>query len=364
MGSPITRVRLARLTIAGLALGLVGVSHAFAQASRVALDTVAAIDGDVGSQVSRKPTAWFDVFAAVRLFDGLDLRVRPVVFRKSFDGSWQTQMYELALRYERPGRVGVRVEFGQFTSPIGLSIQENRPDQNPVISQHSTLYLPVPRFEPGSPTTYLLAASYPFGTQITLSSATWDARVAFTDSSPVRGRPFFGDHKPPRLLNTVVGGGVTPRTGLRVGAAFAAGPWASATEVRDKSKGDRQATMAQVEGEWSFGHTRLGGEWIWTWRETAVDDYARVHGGWIELMQTLAPRWFMAVRYDDQATWWESQASGAYRMEGYRRVETGVGYRLTRDVTLRGSYLTRKGYVVSFWDDQVLGSLVFSRRIK
>ena len=36
-------------------------------------------------------------------FGTLDLRVRPVVFRRSFDGEWQTQMYELALRYERAG---------------------------------------------------------------------------------------------------------------------------------------------------------------------------------------------------------------------------------------------------------------------
>ena len=56
-----------------------------------------------GSQVTRKSTAWFDLFGAVRIADGLDLRVRPVVFRRAFDGAWQTQMYELALRYERPG---------------------------------------------------------------------------------------------------------------------------------------------------------------------------------------------------------------------------------------------------------------------
>jgi hypothetical protein len=89
--------------------------------------------------VSRKATAWFDVFGAVGIADHLDLRVRPVVFRRAFDGAWQAQMYELALRYERAGRVGLRLDAGLFTSPIGLSLLENRPDKNPVISPHSTL---------------------------------------------------------------------------------------------------------------------------------------------------------------------------------------------------------------------------------
>jgi hypothetical protein len=225
---------------------------AFAQTSRFALDAVAAADVDHGSQVSRKSTAWFDVFGAVRIADHLDLRVRPVVFRRAFDGSWQTQMYELALRYERAGKVGFRFDAGQFTSPIGLSLLENRPDKNPVVSPHSTLYLPIPRYEAGTPSTNLLAAAYPLGAKVTLSGAKWDARAAVIDSSPVRGRPFFGDDKPPRLANVVAGFGVTPYIGLRFGVAVATGDYADESEVRNKSRGDRRATLAQIEGEWAF----------------------------------------------------------------------------------------------------------------
>ncbi len=349
--------------VAGACAFGVTMRDARGQTSRVALDTVVAIDGNVGSQVSRKPTAWFDLFGALRLVGGLDLRVRPVVFRRAFDGTWQPQMYELALRYERPGAVGYRVDVGQFASPIGLSILENRPDLNPVISPHSTLYLRVPSFEPGTPTTFLLAASYPLGAQVTVSGKHWDARAAVTDSSPVRGRPFFGDTKPPRMANAVVGAGVTPYVGLRLGAAFARGPYAAGREVRDQSRGDRQASLAQVESEWSFGHTRLAGEYLWTRREMAVDD-ARAHGGWVEITQTLRPRWFVVGRYDDQRILWTRATDAASRLELYRRLETTVGFRLTPDLTLRGSYLTRKGYVVAFWDDQVLGSVVFAKTIR
>jgi hypothetical protein len=194
-----------------------------AQTSRVALDAVVAGDIDHGSQVSRKATGWFDLFGALRIAENLDVRARPVVFRRSFDGTWQAQMYELALRYERSGRIGWRLDAGQFTSPIGLSILENRPDKNPIVSQHSTLYLPIPFYEGGTPSTNLLAAAYPLGVKLTMSGAKWDARAAVIDSSPVRGRPFFGDNKPPRMANVVAGIGFTPYIGLRVGAAYGAG---------------------------------------------------------------------------------------------------------------------------------------------
>lgn len=335
-----------------------------AQSSRLSIDLVAAADADAGSSVRREATAWFDSFMAVRLFDGLDVRARPVVYRRSFDGTWRTQFYELSVRYERRGAVGVRVDGGVITSPLGLAILENRPSNPLVISQHSTLYLPVPRYEPGTPSTNLLASSYPLGAQVTLSGAAWDARAAVTDSSPIRGRPLLGDNRPPRMPNVVVGGGITPRIGLRIGGAFARGPFARADEVANRSKGDRLATVAQVETEYSFGYTRLAGEYAWTSREAATPDAARVNGGWVEVTQTLTPRWFASARFDDQRTMWSDQFDGRARKEIYSRLETAVGYRATPDITLRASYLTRKGYVVGFWDDQFLFSAVFARRFR
>src|SRR5919106_1550974 len=89
----------------------------------------------------------------------------------------------------------------------------------------STQFLPIPRYENGTPGTFLLAASYPLGAKVTVSGSRWDARAAVTDSSPIRGRPFFGDNKPPRMANVVAGVGFTPRIGLRFGAAVGTGPY-------------------------------------------------------------------------------------------------------------------------------------------
>ncbi len=245
----------------------------------------------------------------------------------------------------------------------GLSLLENRPDKNPVVSPHSTLYLPIPRYEAGTPSTNLLAAAYPLGAKVSVSGAKWDARAAVIDSSPVRGRPFFGDNKPPRMANVVAGFGVTPYIGLRFGVAVAAGDYAAEEEVRDKSRGDRRATLAQVEGEWAFRYTRIAGEFLWTGRELATSD-SKVNGGWIEITQTVHPRVFLATRYDDQWTDWTSVPDNADRHETYRRVETCVGFRFMPELTLRASYMTRKGYVVGFWDDQFLASIVFAKKIK
>ena len=361
-----TTARTICMTAVRPALAIIGVvlaiaAPASAQTARFAFDVVAAADGNTGSEVTREPTAWFDAFGAARLTDNLDLRARPVVFRRAFDGEWRAQIYELALRYERRGPVGWRFDAGQFGSPIGLSILENRPNLNPVVSQHSTLYLPIPRYENGTPTTFLMAASYPLGARLTVSGTRWDARTAVTDSSVVRGRPFFGDDKPPRLVNYMIGGGWTPRIGLRIGAALSYGAYAGAAEVRDRSRGDRTASVAQVEGEWSFGYTRLAGEWLWTRRELA-QSYARVDGGWIEGTQILSARWFAAARYDEQWTRWTMAPDLSEREAVYRRVESALGFRASREVTLRASFMTRKGYVVGFWDDQFLASIVYAKK--
>lgn len=334
---------------------------AAAQSRRAALDVVAATDASVGSDAPRFTGVWFDAFAAVRVFEGFDLVIRPIVNRRTFDGDWQKQMYQLGVRYERPGLVGLRVEAGQLPSPIGLGILENRPDLNPVVSQHSAYYLPVPRFAPGIPRTYLIAASYPLGAHVTASGRTWDARFAVTDGSAVRGRPFFGSTKPPRMANVIIGAGIKPAIGLRIGGAVAHGGYMTAEEMRAPDARDRNATTAQVEVEWSFGYTRLAGELLRSSYETTLDD-AVARGGWVEVTQTITPRVFVAGRADGQQFRYPRPA-GDHVTERYDRYEAVLGFRLTPDITLRGGYMVRNGYVVSHWDDHLVVSAVFQRRI-
>jgi hypothetical protein len=327
---------------------------------------VAAVDAVHGSTPTRKTVGWIDIFAAVRVTDGLDIVARPVITRRTFDGEWQKQMYQLGLRYEHqaeaPGKLGLRFEVGQLPSPIGIGVLENRADVNPVVSQHSAYYLSLPRVNPEIPRTYLIAGTYPFGAQATVSGRGWDARVAAIDGSPIRGRNMMGSNKPPRLLNVVAGFGVTPRVGLRVGAAVARGAYASVNEVADKSRGNRDATMVQVEGEWSFGYTKIVGEWVRSVMQTSRAD-AQTNGFWVEATQTLSPRFFVAGRADAQYFDYQRPSITEMERQRYDRYEGILGFRLSRDLTLRGGYLVRKGYVVFHWDDQVIGSIVWQRKI-
>jgi hypothetical protein len=349
---------------------------AVAQTARVALDVALSADAAVDSTVNREPTATFDIFGAYRITTGLDVVARPYISRNSFTGKWQKQMYQLGLRYERPSDaarsglsgLGVRVDAGQIPSPIGLGILENRADQNPLISQHSAYYLPLPFIDPELPRLYQIAASYPFGAQLTVSTRKWDARGAFVDSSPVRGRPFFDAGDRPRLGNWVAGFGVTPRIGLRLGAALAHGPYVSVnenfSEVFDRSTGDRDATMAQIEGEWSFGYTRIAGEYVYDTLETSRRD-ANVRGGWIEASQTLTPRLFVAGRADTQRFAY-SLSTLVRQSQSYTRYEADLGFRLTPELTVRAGYLTRTGYIpviLDFWDDQFLASVVWQKKL-
>jgi hypothetical protein len=371
MGSPHAS-RVVTLGLAAIAATAVVVcaSPASAQTERIALDAVLSADGDAGSTVRREPGVWIDVFGAFRLFEGFDLVARPVIARRTFDGAWNKQMYQLGIRYERPidttsgsRSIGLRIDAGQMPMPIGLGMLENRQDLNPVISQHSAYYLPLTLrdFDRQIPRTLLIAGSYPFGAQMTLATRRWDARVAAIDASPVRGRNLFGSNQPPRMANWVAGFGVTPHIGLRLGAAIAHGPYVDASELPDPSQGDRIATMAQVEGEWSFGYTRIAGELLRSTLDTRLASDAVTHGGWIEATQTLHPRIFVAGRADVQSIDYALITDRDF--EEYQRYEAIVGFKVTPDLTLRAGYMTRKGYVVFHWDDQFLASVTWQRKI-
>src|SRR4029078_1476385 len=120
---------------------------------------------------------------------------------------------------------GVRVEGGLITSPVGLSNLQLRPHLNPTAAPRSALVQGLPSPEPLSPRLTLLGAVYPLGVSSTVSGTHWDARGAIIDTSPLRTRRTFGSADPPRLTNVVIGGGVTPIVGLRVGGSVTRGAW-------------------------------------------------------------------------------------------------------------------------------------------
>ena len=152
-----------------------------------------------------------------------------------------------------------------------------------------------------------------------------------------------------------------PRRRVRAAAATP-----TRREVRDKSaRRSRTRRSRRSKASGRFGYTRIAGEFLWTQRETGR---RRCDGRWRldrDHADAVSPRVFAAValrrsvdRVDEQSP---TAPTGTSRTGGSRRRS---GFRLTPDVTLRASYMTRKGYVVGFWDDQFLASIVWAREVQ
>jgi hypothetical protein len=208
--------------------------------SRLAIDTVATIDSALDNNGNDATNLVIDAFVSVDLGGGLEVISWPIAQRRAVTGEWSHDVWIAALRYERRGPVGIRIEGGLLPSPIGLAnLTVRRAHLNPTISQPSLLFSPLPSLGDGQPRPNLLGAIYPFGGQITVSGSRWDARAALLDTSPLRRRGVFVDPKPPRFANLVIGGGVTPFVGFRVGASVTHGGWhyrtprEAAAEIKD-----------------------------------------------------------------------------------------------------------------------------------
>jgi len=344
-----------------VAISLATPALAFAQQarpSRLAIDTVAAIDETVDANGSYGTGVVVDAIVSTGLGRGFEAIVWPIVQRNSAS-EWRQEIWIATLRYERAGPIGVRIEGGMIPSPVGLTnLTVRRPHLNPTISQPSSLFTALPALEIRGPRTNLLGAIYPFGGQVTVSGARWDARAALLDTSPLRRRRLISDVNPPQFANIVVGGGVTPVVGFRVGASMTHGGWQRAGESPANTS-DRDATVITVESEFSFAYTKLAGEWVRDVIDTSSG--SRVASGWfLQGQQTLAPRWFVAGRVERIAS--PLVLPTEVQQQRLASSEEVLGYRLTPELTLRAGHRARRGFGRPGFDHQFAVSVVWWRR--
>jgi hypothetical protein len=349
-------------------LGLVTLTTpALAQQARpswLAFETSAAVDETVDAAGNRVTGVTTDAVMSADVGLGFQAIVRPFVQRLS-TGEWNRQIWLATVRYERAGTVGLRVDAGLIPSPIGLANLTLRPSLNPTIAQPSSLFTALPPIERRGGRVTLLGAAYPYGAQATLSGTHWDARAAAMDTSPLRSRRVFAQTNPPRFMNVVVGGGVTPLPGVRIGASVARGGWLRAGESPFITA-DRNATVVTIESEVSFRYTKMTGEWVRDTLETSMSP--RVATGWfVQGQQILTPRWFVAGRVEAMA------APGVFWLGGdleppmvveqqLTGVEETLGYRVTPDITLRAAHRARQGFGRPDFRHTFSVSAVWSRR--
>ena len=356
-----------RALCAGASLWFVLSGTSAAQQARpsiFAVDTVAAIDETVDGDGNHLTGITVDGVMSADLGRGFQGIVRPFLQRLN-SGEWNRQVWIAALRYERPAPVGLRVDVGLIPSPIGLANLTLRPHVNPTIAQPSSLFTPLPPLEPRGTRATLLGPVYAYGGQATVSGLHWDARAALIDTSPLRTRRVFAETNPPRFMNLVLGGGVTPVVGVRVGGSLTRGDWQRGGES-PFATADRQATIVTVESEVSFRDTRVTGEWIRDELETSTG--TRVASGWyVQGQQTLTPRWFVAARAEQMsapAVFWLGGGGELPLVvqQGLRGVEETLGYRLTPEITLRAGHRARRGFGRPGYNHTISASVVWWRR--
>ncbi|MFN7915320.1 MAG: hypothetical protein U0Q55_08265 [Vicinamibacterales bacterium] len=331
--------------------------------SRVSLDSVGAMDLFKGNGTTGHPNTSLDVSAVVRLGGGWSAQVRPWFFKSSASGSlWSRELYQAQVRYARAGRVSTRLDAGFIASPMGLGMLDMRADVNPTVQGHASYFVPLLAFDAAAPAVRALASTYPLGANLTLSTTRWDVRAALVNSAPNRRYAFNSRAKNPDATPVViVGGGLTPTPGLRVGGSFVAGRYATAAEVKDPLV-ERELRMWSVEAEYAFAYTKLAAEFTQS-RFAFGAGRAAASSYYVQGVQTLSPHLFAAARLERIDTPpRDIQGTSAATRRRYQTIETSVGYRLTPELTLRGSAVAVRGYTAAAADRRAGLQLVWSRR--
>jgi hypothetical protein len=329
-----------------------------ARPASFAIDTAASIDQSRAFNGTTANGVVLDAVVSVGFGAGFEGIVRPFAQRQA-SGEWNKQIWVAAVRYQRPGPIGLRVDAGLIPSPVGLANLMLRPQLNPTVSLPASLFTGLPLVEPGAPRVVLLGAVYPYGASATLSGARWDARAAVIDTSPLRTRRVFSSTNPPRFDNVVVGGGVTPVVGLRVGGSVTRGGWLKAGESPTITE-NRDATIVTVESEFSYRHTSLLGEWTRDTLETSNGN--QIASGWfVQGLQTLTPRWFVAGRVERMSALAFTPLA-TLEQQHLDGVEETIGFKVTPELTVRVDHRARRGFGRPEFDHQAAVSLVWWKR--
>lgn len=352
------RSRLAARLVLSMVL-FAGSASAQSQ-DRWSLDSAVSVSRFVGQNTGDRPDVVIDLTASTRLGHGWVAYIRPWI-RSASSRPYPVsrEIYQAAVLHEHPGPVATRLELGYILSPIGIGMMDMRPDTNPTISPHMTYLIPMPSFDPGAPASMPIASSYPLGAQVTASARTWDLRTAVVSSPPNRTYVLgLSSPNPAARPVFVVGGGVTPRTGVRLGIGYATGIYATRDEVTGPFPDARRSQLVTVESDVAFGYTHLTGEVAHSRIDTARGGTTAT-SWFVQGQQTLSPRWFAAARYEASDAPTPATGVGTPTL---RIAEATAGFRLSPEFTLRGSVASRKTYFSPLTGRQAGVSLVWARR--
>lgn len=349
------RAALRRTIAAGAVLVFAASARAEAQglSGRVAVEAIAAASSLV--KAPDDPAVILDLVGTIRLADGLDLVVRPWSRRRP-GGTWVFEMYQLQARYVTPTRVPFRIDAGIIPSPVGLFTLELQPHRNPLVGAPFYYFRPLPAADGSRDRLRLISGGYPLGAIVSTSGSWWDVRAGVTDSSPAVPRYVFDDAAPRARPQLIVGGGVTPVTGMRIGVGLARGRYGAGSPA---GAGAPRASVFNVEGEYEFGYTRLAGEWLRNEFDTPRGS-AVARGVNLQAVRTLSPRVFAASRFTRVSSPVTTVPELSQRSSS--AFAASIGYRLSPELTVRGGFERERGYRDAAWSNAAVMSLVWAER--
>lgn len=240
------------------------------------------------------------------------------------DRGTRVELEQAGLRLARDPRFVVNA--GKLFHPIGVFAPRLFSTRNPLI---------------GVPDTY--TPKYPLGIMINGEGSRFDYKVGVVNLPPTH-RDYVPE--PDAYAQPVIGFGITPFTGLRIGTSATRGPYLnadhSATELGFAPW--RQYRQAIITGDIAFGvgHFDLRGEYAHAAFD--VPPYGSTidgHAVYIEGRYTVTPRVFVATRVEENDyPFIRSRGDGTWtaRRTKFQDLEVGAGFRFTESTLLKASY--------------------------
>jgi hypothetical protein len=242
----------------------------------------------------------------------------------------EVSLEQAYVRYAFGGAAPVIVQGGKLTLPFGNFARRYYSDQNPLI---------------GDPLDYEI--SYSLGVQAIGAVSWFDYMVAVVDGPLTRENY---DSEPESAPRPAFAAGVTPFTGLRIGAYYTRGEYLSEIGntwlLPGQELADYHEKVSGLDLQYSIGHFELNGELTRTHLEVPNAEDSRGRIWYVEPKYTFSPRWYAALRYErgEQAiAYWIWDAIWTAEQARVDNVEAAVGFRIDRGLLVKASYRTTLG---------------------
>jgi len=231
---------------------------------------------------------------------------------------------QAALRYTPSSRLAV--EAGKITMPLGGFAGRRFSWRNPLI---------------GRPDAYPVL--YPYGLTISGVASVIDYRAAVV-SLPVVHEEYTPEPTP--AARPVLGLGVTPVTGVRLGAGYTWGPYLSSRHSTTQLDGRKWSSFEQrvglVDLAASYGYFELFAEaGVSEFDVPRTPEPVTGFAYFVEGKYTFTPRFFIAGRLERNDYPFISPVSPTFwvaRKTDFHNEELGLGYRFGANTLLKASY--------------------------